>query len=169
MTALSAPALVFSELVLEVFRLNGRALAQGDVLAAPSGLTSARWQVLGVVDHGPAPASHVARTMGLTRQSVLELANALARDGFVRFTDNPHHRTAKLIEATPAGQRALRQIEARHAVWADRVGRRLGAARLRELVAGLREALQALEEDAVEGEARAAPRHRAAPTRRSQR
>src|SRR5918995_101020 len=62
----SAEGDAFTELVLEVFRLNGLLLAAGDQLAEPSGLTSARWQVLGVVDHEPAPVANVARIMGLT-------------------------------------------------------------------------------------------------------
>ena len=45
----------FSDLVIEVFRANSSLLAQGDVMTQPVGLTSARWQVLGVVEHGPAP------------------------------------------------------------------------------------------------------------------
>jgi hypothetical protein len=36
-----------TDLVLEVFRLNGRLLAAGDRLSKTVGLTSARWQVLG--------------------------------------------------------------------------------------------------------------------------
>ena len=36
-----------TELVLDVFRLNGLLLAAGDHLTAGEGLTAARWQVLG--------------------------------------------------------------------------------------------------------------------------
>ena len=39
-----------TDLVLEVFRLNGRMIASGDSLVAKIGLTSARWQVLGAID-----------------------------------------------------------------------------------------------------------------------
>lgn len=35
-------------LILEVFRLNGTLIAQGDQKVAPFGLSSARWQVMGV-------------------------------------------------------------------------------------------------------------------------
>src|SRR5688572_8966471 len=80
MPKLTAEALAFSELVLEVFRVNGLALEAGDALGEPSGLSSARWQVLGVVDHGAVPVSTIARTMGLTRQSVQLTANALELD-----------------------------------------------------------------------------------------
>ena len=69
-TVLSRGGQTFSELLVEVFRVNGLLLAAGDDLARPAGLTSARWQVLGVVDHGPVTVAQVARIMGLTRQSV---------------------------------------------------------------------------------------------------
>ncbi|XXX72132.1 MarR family transcriptional regulator [Sorangium sp. So ce134] len=149
MAKLTAAATAFSELVIEVFRVNGLALEAGDLLARPSGLTSARWQVLGVVDHGPAPVSNVARMMGLTRQSVQQIADALEREGFVEYIENPHHRTAKLISMTAAGREALRQVEARHAAWADRLGKRLDLASLRAAVDALRQARQVLDEDAT--------------------
>ena len=149
MPKLSAAGFSLSELVIEAFRINGLALAAGDLLSKPAGLTSARWQVLGVVDHAPAPVSNVARVMGLTRQSVQLTADALERDGFIEYADNPHHRRAKLIAITAAGRAALRQVEQRHAVWAGRLARRIDPAELRATVAGLRRARQALEKDAA--------------------
>jgi DNA-binding MarR family transcriptional regulator len=149
MARLPPTAQAFSELVLEVFRVNGLALAAGDVLCGPAGLTSARWQVLGVVDHGAAPVANVARTMGLTRQSVQLTADALERDGFVAYEDNPHHRRAKLIAITDAGRRALRAVEGRHAEWAQRLGKKIGAAALRAAVASLQEVRAALEGEAA--------------------
>ena len=147
-TPLSPAGIAFSELVIEVFRINGLALQAGDVLAAPARLTSARWQVLGVVDHAAVPVAHIARAMGLTRQSVQLTANLLAREGFVAYVDNPHHRTARLVEITEAGRRALRQVERRHAGWANRIGARLGLAQLRGLVGELRRSREVLEEAA---------------------
>lgn len=147
MVDLSPAALAFSELVLEVFRLNGAALAAGDALSLPSGLTSARWQVLGVIDHEPTPVSKVARIMGLTRQSVQLTADALARDGFATYADNPEHRRAKLLEITSVGRRALRQVEARHAAWAQRLGRAIPLADLHQAVRCLSRARELLEAD----------------------
>jgi DNA-binding MarR family transcriptional regulator len=77
----SANGSAFTELILDVFRLNGLLLEAGDRLTHPVGLSSARWQVLGVVEHQPTPVAHVARIMGLTRQSVQQTADALASDG----------------------------------------------------------------------------------------
>lgn len=113
---------VFTELVLEVFRVNGLLLAAGDRLTQPVGLTSARWQVLGVVEHGPVPVANVARTMGLSRQSVQRTANDLVREGFITFSENPHHRRAKLMQVTEKGERALVYVREQQALWAERIG-----------------------------------------------
>lgn len=136
---------LFTELVLAVFRVNGLLLAAGDRLAAPSGLTSARWQVLGVVDHGPVTVAEVARTMGLARQSVQQTADALVREGFAVHVDNPRHRRARLLALTPAGRKALRAVERRQAEWAERLAARVDLAALRATVAALRDAETLLE------------------------
>src|SRR3954468_12852699 len=111
-----------TELTLEVFRLNGRLLQVGDALVKPVGLTSSRWQILGVVEHDPAPVAHVAREMGLSRQSVQRTADLLAQEGLVEYTDNPHHRRAKLMKLTSRGREALDYIEQRQVQWSDQIG-----------------------------------------------
>ena len=147
MPPLTRKAETFSALVLEVFQLNGLLLQAGDRLSAPAGLTSARWQVLGVIDHGPATVAAVARTMGLARQSVQQTADALAKDGFVEYVDNPHHQRAKCVSLTAAGRRALRKVEQAHAAWADRLGTSIAPALLSAAVEGVREARLRLEKD----------------------
>lgn len=101
----SAP-LVVSELILEVFRLNGRLLTDGDRLVSGLGLTSARWQVLGAIDLSPVPepVARLARTMGLQRQGVQRIVNELAEEGLIAFAENPHHRRAKLVLMTNKGR-----------------------------------------------------------------
>jgi DNA-binding MarR family transcriptional regulator len=143
--SLSAEGKLLSEAVVLVFSTNGRLLRAGDELAAPSGLTSSRWQLLGVVDHGPATQSEIARTMGLTRQSVRETATALEAAGMIALEQNPHHRTARRVVITQLGRRRLREVEARQAAWANRAAARLSPARLKKLVAGLREVSAVLE------------------------
>jgi DNA-binding MarR family transcriptional regulator len=149
---LTSAGILFSELVIEVFRVNGLALAAGDRLTRPLGLTSARWQVMGVVDHAPTPIAHIARAMGLTRQSVRETADALVRDGFAEYVDNPHHRTAKLLALSDVGRKALRQVEAQHALWANQLGRKLGLAGLQAAIGELQRAREVLETDEAESD-----------------
>ncbi len=146
MTELSPAGWTFSELLVEVFRVNGLLLAAGDALARPAGLTSARWQVLGVVDHGQATVAQVARTMGLTRQTVRQTADALVRDGLIELTDNPAHRRARLMTLTAAGRTALRYVEERQAGWASAVAERLPRTDLRAALAVLRDLGDLLED-----------------------
>src|SRR3954467_8686800 len=86
----------FSALVARVFRLNGLLAAAGDTLSRPAGQTSARWQVLAMLENGPATVATTARTLGLARQSVQRTADLLEADGLVVYLDNPRHRRARL-------------------------------------------------------------------------
>lgn len=142
---LSPRGLAVSELAIEVFRANGALLAAGDALARPAGLTSARWQVLGVIDHAPATVADIARTMGLRRQSVQQTADALAADGLAAFAENPRHRRAKLLDPTPAGRRALLEVERAHAVWADALAASFAPSQIAAATAALRALTDALE------------------------
>jgi DNA-binding MarR family transcriptional regulator len=110
-------------LILETFRLNGRLLAAGDSLVEDIGLTSARWQVLGAValSPEPLPVAHIARAMGLARQSVQRLANEMERDGLVSFKPNPNHQRAKLVLLTARGKAAYDRAMKRQAPWAEAI------------------------------------------------
>lgn len=145
MSSTAADAL--TRLTLLVFRLNGRLLAAGDRMAAPVGQSSARWQVLGVVDHGPITVAAVARTMGLARQSVQRTADLLVEEGLAAYEDNPADRRARLLKPTARGRKAVRAIEAAQAEWAARLGGALGAAELARSCALLEKLEQALDAD----------------------
>jgi DNA-binding MarR family transcriptional regulator len=110
-----------TDLIVEVFRLNGRLLAAGDALVGDIGLTSARWQVLGAIALSPVPlpVAHLARNMGLARQSVLRLVGEMTRDGLLRTEANPHHRRASLVLLTERGEAAYRTAMARQQPWAE--------------------------------------------------
>jgi DNA-binding MarR family transcriptional regulator len=109
-----------TELILEVFRLNRELLDAGDALVANIGLTSARWQVLGAIALSPVPlpVAHLARNMGLTRQSVQRLVGEMSVDGLVRYAANPHHRRAQLVMLTERGKAAYRAAMDRQRPWA---------------------------------------------------
>jgi DNA-binding MarR family transcriptional regulator len=147
----SANGSAFTELILEVFRLNGLLLEAGDRLTHPVGLSSARWQVLGVVEHQPTPVAHVARIMGLTRQSVQQTADALANDGFITYTDNPHHRRAKLMTITPKGRKALDYIQQCQVDWANQVSNTLSLEALKTAATVLRQLGERLETHKSDG------------------
>jgi DNA-binding MarR family transcriptional regulator len=121
-----------TDLILEAFRLNGRLLFSGDQLTRDLGLSSARWQVMGAVDlaNAPLPVAHIARNMGLTRQSVQRIADLLAVEGMVEFTPNPNHQRAKLVTLTPPGREVLREVTRRQILWANELAKGFSASEL---------------------------------------
>jgi DNA-binding MarR family transcriptional regulator len=134
----------FTDLVLQIVRLNGHVTAAGEALAAPAGQTLARWLVLDAVQDEPATVAGIARRLRLARQGVQRLADVLVRDGFAVYEDNPAHRRAKLVRLTPKGGSALRSIQAAQRAWADALGAELGEAELRQAGAFLDRVLRAL-------------------------
>jgi DNA-binding MarR family transcriptional regulator len=63
--------------------------------------------------------------MGLHRQGVQRIVNELAAEGIVVLEDNPHHRRAKLVQLTKAGERLYREASQRQRPWARRLAKRL--------------------------------------------
>ena len=139
-------------LILETFRLNGRLLAAGDALVADIGLTSARWQVLGAValSPEPMPVAHLARAMGLARQSVQRLANEMEHDGLISFRANPNHQRAKLVLLTPRGKAAYDRAMKRQAPWAEAIADGLSTKEI-EATTGTLETLRKQLEARAEG------------------
>lgn len=113
------PAALLTQLIVESFKLNGHFLALGDELAKDIGLTSALWQVLHTIDPTPLPMPQIARTIGVTRQSVLRTVNVLVKKGFVALGPNPHHQRAKLVTLQEEGKKRLDIARSRHIVWAN--------------------------------------------------
>lgn len=115
--------MALSALFLDIFRANASLVAAGDQLVAPLGLTSARWQVMGAVAmaQAPQPVAHIARDMGLARQSVQRLVNELLDAGLIDLKENPHHRRAKLVCLSEKGRGAFDAIHKLQRPWVDRL------------------------------------------------
>ena len=140
---------VFTELVLETFRFNGRLLATGDLLSKPVGLTSSRWQVLGAIEGQSQSVAHIARKMGLTRQNVQRIANVLEREGIVEYSPNPNHRRAKLVCLTARGRKAVNRLARRQESWANEIASRVSLAKIKVALEVLQELRAGLEEDRI--------------------
>lgn len=112
-----------TNLVLEVFRINGDLVAAGNALTEGTRLTTARWQVLGAValSETTQTVADIARTMGLTRQAVQRVVDELEAEEFVRRVDHPHSRRARPVELTKRGQTLYAEIMGRQRPWARRL------------------------------------------------
>jgi DNA-binding MarR family transcriptional regulator len=123
--------------VLEILRVNGLLLADGNRLAVAEGLTAARWQVLGAVALAGRPLTvpQIARRMGLTRQAVQESVNRLLAQALVEARDNLDHRRSPLIGLTELGSQKYTAIDQRQARWINELATGL---KIADLVAAAR-------------------------------
>lgn len=130
-----------TDLVLPVFELNGEFLAAAEVMTRPVGLTPAWWQVLGATLDEALPVAEIARRvgLGLARQSVQRVADLLVDRGWAVYRPNPAHRRAKLLEPTPQGRSALRQLAAAQHEWANAVADAVGEEELRSALVIVRQ------------------------------
>jgi DNA-binding MarR family transcriptional regulator len=141
----------FTTLVVQILRLNGHLTAAGDALARPAGQSSARWQVMGVAEHGPSTVAQIARALGLARQSVQRVADLLARDALAEYATNPADRRADLFQLTAAGRDALRAIQAAQRSWADALGAEIGEDEMRRASEVLGRVLEAVAGKVADG------------------
>jgi DNA-binding MarR family transcriptional regulator len=111
----------FTQIVLNTFRLNGALVAAGGRLVEDLSLSTARWQVLGMIVDQKLTVSAIARRIGLTRQSVQRTADRLVAEGVASAISNPDHQSAKLYVLTTMGKKIMAQVKRRQAVWANRI------------------------------------------------
>ena len=123
---------LLTEVILQIFRLRGRLLVGGDALVAHTGQTSARWQLLGSVSHGPMTVADIARRTGRRRQSVQELANRLEDDGLIRYEPHPTDRRTQLAVLTDVGRAVLKDLTAIQMRWVNDLAAGLRANKLAE-------------------------------------
>lgn len=126
-----------SAIAKAVFRLNGQLIEMAEDLAAPAGLTAARWRVLSSVLDEPLSVADIARRFGITRQSVQRVADLLVEEGLAEYRPNPAHRRAKLVCPTEAGRDRVRRIGPGHRAASTRLVDEVGTDRLRDILEGL--------------------------------
>jgi len=112
---------LFTQIVLECFKLNGLLIAEGDQITSELGLSSARWKTLGALSLSTRPMTvpQIATTMGQSRQSVQRLTDAMQKDGFLEYQENPYHKRAKLVALTNEGERIYKLLEKKQIPWAN--------------------------------------------------
>jgi len=97
----------FQRFVGEVFRLNGQLLSTADALSQDLEVSTARWQTIAVIRNEPQTVASIARSLGLSRQSVQQTINRLEKQDIVEFIENPNHRTSQLVQLTDNGRHVM--------------------------------------------------------------
>jgi DNA-binding MarR family transcriptional regulator len=122
----------FAWLVADVYELAGELERCGEILAKGVGQSGARWKVLSAGSVGGQTVAQLARRLGLARQSVQRVADALENDALLRYEPNPNHQRSPRVALTTAGDEALGRLSAAAARWEDPLAARLGRAELDE-------------------------------------
>lgn len=114
-------AALFTEIVLQTFRLGGQLSSEGDKMAETLDITSARWKILGAIKLAGTPQTvpQIAHTMGLTRQAVQRLVDVMQQDGFVEFIDNRQHKRSRLIQLSTQGKKTYTELDHMQQLWAE--------------------------------------------------
>lgn len=112
---------MFTDIVLETFKLSGMLSIEGDRLTQSEGISSARWKILGALSfvNTPLTVSQIARSMGQTRQSVQRLVDVMTQDGLLKLLDNPQHKRAKLVSMTSKGESVFKNMGDIQIPWAN--------------------------------------------------
>ncbi|MGE3936328.1 MAG: MarR family winged helix-turn-helix transcriptional regulator [Rhodospirillaceae bacterium] len=132
-------------IVADVFELAGAFRAHGDRIAATVGQTQARWQVLSAASDAPRTVPQIARRLGVTRQGVQRLADALVADGAAAYRPNPDHRGSPHLVLTEPGRTALARLTEAAGRYHAAVAAPLDAETLRAVRDGLRRLIGTLD------------------------
>mgnify|MGYP003976101235 CR=1 FL=1 len=116
----SPKRMLFLDLVLSVFRLNGLLVAQGDAMTEGLGLTSARWKVIGAIALSSTGLTvpGIARVLGQSRQAVQRITDVMVEDGLLSYTRNPKHKRSVLVTLTEQGKHIYNDLREVQDPWA---------------------------------------------------
>lgn len=138
---------LFTDIVLEIFKLGGLLITEGDELTKELGLTSARWKVLGALAQSglPMTVSQIAVSMGQTRQGVQRLSDAMVKAGILAYEDNPHHKKAKLVAMTSKGKDVFLALDRKQIPWANNNSAEISAEEMEVALGILKKMVRKLE------------------------
>lgn len=123
---------LLTQIVLQVFKLSGLLVLEGDQLIKDLGLTSARWKVLGAISRSDhlMTVPDIARMMGQSRQAVQRLFNELKGEGLLDTQSNPNHKRAKFLVLTEKGDQVCAQLDEKQIPWVNLLADELKSADL---------------------------------------
>ncbi len=115
----SPKRILFLDLVLSIFRLNGLLIAEGDALTEKLGLTHARWKVIGAIalSNAGLTVPGVARVLGQSRQAVQRITDVMVEDGLLAYQRNPKHKRSVLITLTEEGNHVYNMLREQQDPW----------------------------------------------------
>lgn len=107
---------LFLDLVLSVFRLNGLLISEGDAMTEKLGLTHARWKVIGAIalSNNGLTVPGIARVLGQSRQAVQRITDVMVEDELLEYHDNPKHKRSVLVLLSAQGieiYNTLREVQ----------------------------------------------------------
>ncbi len=107
------------ELTLNLLELTSAMVSKGQEITKPHSQSLSHWKVLTAAECDTYTVSQIARRMGLTRQAVQTIANALVDKGLARFVENPDHKTSPILKLTPKGRAIDEAIVRDHIDWSN--------------------------------------------------
>ncbi len=112
---------IFTEVVLETFKVGGLLNIEGDKMTKEFGLTASRWKILGAIELSDTPLtiSEIGRLMGQSRQAVQRLVDLMTKDKLLQQLENPNHKRAKFVQLTPQAKTLYLQLDKKQTQWAD--------------------------------------------------
>ncbi len=107
---------LFLDLVLSIFRLNGLLISEGDAMTEGLGLTHARWKVIGAIalSNNGLTVPGIARVLGQSRQAVQRITDVMVEDGLLEYHKNPKHKRSVLVLLSEKGKdvyNTLREVQ----------------------------------------------------------
>ena len=153
------PADLIDLIAAESYAVGAAFRRHGDAFAVPTGQSQARWQVLRQASRGAFSVAQIGRRVGVSRQNVQRIANALVADGLAQWRDNPDHKSSPHLVLTAAGRAVLQRLSESARDYRELLARNCGELDLAHLLEQLKVLSAALAriEDEVEAMASAGP------------
>src|SRR5215471_16310438 len=129
-----------ADLMLEVAQFFFRIRAMGQrtgLITSWGGGAFGFMRSLAVI--GPLTVPQIAQMRPTSRQRMQRLADELATEGLVEFTENPKHRRSKLVQLTRKGDARYRELNARFLTIASTMGGNLSEEDIRRTTVTVRQ------------------------------
>ncbi len=104
------PSDLINAIAMETYGVSAAFRRHGEILAKRAGQTQARWQVLRAASASTLSVPQIARRLGVTRQHVQRIADALVAESLACYVVNPDHKTSSRLALTAKGRKALETI-----------------------------------------------------------